>query len=427
MFLMNLGYGWPIAAAVDDLEGVVIIPAHNDAERVRRTSTREFSRVLVDPQLYLAGLSAEDCSTTCCRLATYPWFGVEDLPRFDSSSEKKRDWKAKLKVATADGWLGEPPSGDAIREACIEAIDFQIELGCSHIILPSPLVTEREDEAELQAIWLDAAMEVVEESDVAAPVLASIAIADSAVSSASFDEAAFLDTIVDQVTTRDVHGVYIVVVQTGPADHPFDTPSHLLRAYAHLSARFGETGLDTIVVNFADVFGLGTLAHGATAFATGASRNLRRMSLAAYRDAGGGRALPSLYSHKMLGEYLSETHLDQIAEVNMLRRVSDRTHASQPLLAALRAGRSAGNVVAWAESQNNIDTAKKHFVQAMQREAVRLAGSKRPRDSVIDWLETAAASRLLLRDRLGRAGLDPSVGRHADAEAWLDALSSVSG
>ena len=155
--------------------------------------------------------------------------------------------------------------------------------------------------------------------------------------------------------------------------------------------------------------------------ASGPSQSLRRLSIAGFHDQGGGRSLPQYYSHPCIAEFLPEQHLTNVIARNRgtLRRVRDVTDFSASLLDALERGESAASVSAWAEGQNNIGEAQRHFISRLARETHAVA---RRRDKseriqfVRDWLEDALATRLFLSNRLGTAGL---VGRYAPSDEWL--------
>lgn len=421
MFFLNLGYRWNLAADVENLRGGVFLPSGTDAIGMHRRSLPEFRRVLFDPQLYLAGLNGDESRKVCARLASYPWFLVPDAPRFEGGAMTRTEWIEAMREHVAREWPSEAPEepGD-IERACTSAIDFQVELGCSHIILPSPLIVERENEAEALATWLDAGLEAAEDLDVGQPLLATIAIEESTLNVDAFAPAGFLDTVVDQTTSRgDISGVYIVIAQSVP-NHPYDTPLRVQRAYLHLARAFGSQDYATIMTNFADVFGVFCGAFGATDCATGPSHSLRRLSLPSYRDSGGGLALPHFYSNRTISELLSETDLDVIVERRLLSRVRDVTEYSQDLMDELAAGGSAANLQSWAESRNNIGMAQRHFISRLSsyERALRRAPTNHRVNRVLDRLQTAAANMLLINRRLGA---DTDIqGKIAPAEDWLD-------
>ena len=425
MFALNLGYRWNLAADVEPIQSVVYLPVSNHAERIQRARLPEAKRVLFDPQLYLCGLNPERASTACTRLSTYSWFGTLGLTEYDSGAQSQRAWQDSLRETITESWRGTPPDEAAMSISAANAVNFQSSFRCTHIILPSPLISEREDEADTQAAWLDAGLAARKDLDIGQPVLATVAVDEATLNEAAFEQNGFLDTVVDQVTSRgdDVDGAYIVVTQTH-ARHPFESSPIVMRAYLHLCASFAHAGLNTVFANFCDITGLLCTAVGATGFATGQSQKLRRLSLAGFDDGGGGgRNVPVLYTHKSAAELLTETDLDLIVEQKLLGRIRDITPHSQALFAELRReGGGAANLRNWAESQNNVAAAQRHLLHRIAREAQKMLKEAVPdrQESARDWLESAAANALLIRRRLGGTTLR---GRFAPAEEWLDCLN----
>lgn len=425
MFALNLGYRWNLASDVEPIHSVVYLPVSNHAERVQRARPPEARRVLFDPQLYLCGLDAERATTACARLATYRWFTISGLPEYDSETQSQREWQDALKTAISSEWRGTPPGEHEMHSAAMEAVSFQASFRCTHIILPSPLISEREDEADTQAAWLDAGVAAADELDVGQPLLATVALDEATLNEAAFEANGFLDTVIDQVASRGdrVDGVYIVVSQTH-ARHSFETAPLVTRAYLHLCAGFSDAGFGTVMPNFCDITGFLCTAVGATGFATGQSQKLRRLSAAGFNDGGGGgRYLPNLYTHKSAAELLTETDLDLLAGKRLLGRIRDATPHSQPLFDELRReGGTAANLRNWAESQNNVSAAHRHFLHRLARETQKHLKMSEPDrfDSTVDWLESAAANALFIQRRLGDVQLK---GRFAPAEMWLDCLS----
>jgi hypothetical protein len=427
MFLLNLGYKWTMSDT-EGLRGAVLLAAHNPASRTSRDARMEFPRVLFDPQLYLAALDAERCTTACGYLAGYPWFAVPGVKEFDSATMGRREWVTGLREHALKNWPGKPP-GD-IEPACITAIEFQQGMGCTHVILPTPLVEEREDEGETLGQWLDCALAVAEQLEVPQPLLATVAVSDVTLNEAAFEEAGFLDALVDHVTARGgLSGAYVVIAQTGSLRHPFDMPANVVKGYLHLAAAFADAGVDEILLNFADLVGYLALGVGATAFVSGASQRLRTLQLDGMADRGGGPALPHYYSHKTIGEYLTETDLDRIARADLVRRITDETTHSASLLSALRKGQSASTLTAWAESQGNTTAASRHFVRrlVLEGEAMAARGTREERREVIlDWIETGEANALYIARRLEKLGKS-SVGKRPATDEWRAALAAIGG
>ncbi|MCC6678882.1 MAG: hypothetical protein IT436_17285 [Phycisphaerales bacterium] len=419
MFALNEGYQWKSSHFADSLHGAVYLAAGNHAERMRRSVLSDFAWQLFDPQLYLAGLEASRRTKVCARLATYPWFGVTDLPDFDSGNTSLPKWQARIQGMIARRWPGAAPTGDDIAPAARSAVEFQADRGCTHIILPTPLIDEREDEAQAQGEWIDAGLEAAQDIDVGQPIVATVALSEGVLNDAAFNAGGFLDTIVDQVSSRDgVSGAYIVVAQL-QSHHPLQPPESVSRAYAHLTRAFVKCGYDFVFVNFADAFGVACVGLGAAGFATGPSQSLRRLSLAGFQDEGGGIALPHLYSHPVVGEFLPERDLSVLAENDLLAHVKDQTVHSGDLFSALERTGSAANVRAWLESKNNLAAATKHFIARMIAEGTHYS-RRTPEQRAARaerWLTEAARKQATLAEELDEETIEPTF---APAATWLE-------
>lgn len=421
MFLLNVGGTWTLATDVEEVRGAVFLAAKNSNVRFTRKASPELSRILVDPQLYLAELDRTKCGKACGRLATHPWFQVPDLPEFDSGLSGVRDWQKKVDKVAAKNWPGRAPEGACIEPASRAAVECQLGFGCTHVILPAPLIREREEEGTALAAWLDAGLSAAAELEVGQPILATIAISDATLNEDAFSSSGFLDSLVDQVTAREgLAGVYIVVAQSGVATHSLQPSPQVRRAYLHLSKAFRAGGMQIIVLNFADVFGFVCAGVGATDIVSGHSQSTRRLNLNSFRDEQYGVAVPQFYSHRVIGEFASETDLDRLAAAKLLQRVADGTPYSEDLLETLRSGGTAAALPTWAESQNNVAAAQRHLVARLALEGAKLRKlTVAKREALVrDWLEDAEAGMLYLKKRLGT----PVIGKTAPAAEWLEEL-----
>lgn len=416
MFILNIGRKKNVAAEPELGQSLIYLSAHNDLEGFAQSQS-ESSTLLFDPQLYLAGLSVKKHKKTCCKLATLPWFQIsERLPK--KGKLGLRAWRDSIPEVIDGLWGAKIDPA----KATTSAIKFQQQFRCSKIILPSPLIVDREDEAETQGVWLDVALKISSSLDVSQPLLFTVAISEEILNAKSFESGGYLDVLVDQLTSRysqQINGVYLVVLQKNSV-HPLKTPESVLKAYLHLSKMFSKHG--EVVVNFADVFGLPCLAVGASMFATGPSQALRRLCLSNYEDDGFGKALPHYYSHQTIAEYLSETDLDEMVSKGLLRRVKDVTPYSKDLIELLERGRSAAELPTWAENQNNISQAQKHFASRMLEEGKKLSSlsANGKRQYVRDWLEDADVNAVYVKSKIKRL-----KGDAVSVESWSRIVSEI--
>lgn len=425
MFLLNVGYRMNLANDLDEIIGAVFLASSHTKFRLERSKYPEFRRMLFDPQLYLAKLDPERSPKACTRLATYPWFGKETAFKYNPEEGSLQEWEMKKREEITSVWPQDYPSQGDITSACSDAMEFQLTLGCTHIILPSPIIEEREDEAITQGDWLDRSLEVAISEEITQPLIATVALDEKIINESAFQESGFLDTIVDQISSRKgIDGVYIVVSQNSNK-HPFRTGEDVLRAYATLSKEFSQCGFDIIITNFADIFGLSCLALGASDFATGPSQSLRRLSFEGFQEDVRGTALPHYYSHDNIAEFFSESDLDKLRDKKLLRRLKDHTSHSNQLMESLNSGNSAADIPLWAENKNNLNAAQKHFIIKINNEERSIAPLNQTgkKEAIIDWLENADVNITYIDKKLGS---DSIKGEVAPSENWLEIFEAVS-
>lgn len=417
MFSLNLGYYLDYGTTFNDLNGVVQQAGSNYSHRF--LDNGDHNRILFDPQLYLSSLNVEEAKKACARLSSYTWFQIEDVP-LKEDFQKIKEWQAAVQSNAESKWQGRIPAD--VRKSCEDCINFQIEINCSHIILPSPLITERENEGTVQAEWLDCALEILNEIEPTQPSLATIAIDEGALNPNSFNRGGFLDTIVDQYSSRieDISGVYIVINQTH-AKHPFETSKLVNKAYLYLTKKFSQIGTTNIYINYADLFGIACCAFGANSFITGKSQSLRRLSMKGMGDSGGGIALPHYYSHKSFSEYLSETELDKIIEKKLFRRIKDDTAFSSSLHAAIQTGNTASLVPKWAENQSNVAASSAHFISRLIKEGAGLDLIGTTPDIVKNDFTDADVEQTYLQRKIGSGFPNKS----APLAEWIEIIEEI--
>jgi len=418
MFMLNIAYKKTLLSSLDAVQGATILPCGNSFISLGNIPHLEAKRIMFDPQLYLSDLDVSDCKKVCARLASYPYFDIPGIPDIKDYSGDLNGYKKKILQEIEKLWKSKKLGN--IHNVCRRVIELQLKIPCTHIILPCPAIRDREDEAKIQADWLDEAVVAAEELYVGQPLLATVAICDSELNENSFKENGFLDTVVDQVTSREgIDGVYIVIIQNNN-DHPFKINQLIARSYFHLCNAFGQIGYSTIYPNFADVLGLICLGLGATDFGTGQSFQLRKMSYTSFKDSGFGKAFPHYYSHKSMVEFRSETDLQYIVEKKLVGRIADITPFSRPLINELKkSDGSASNLPSWAESQNNTATSHLHFLHRLALEEKRLKNMDLSSRQLLlrEQLESAAANTLFIRKRLGKNKIKGNI---IPAEEWLD-------
>ena len=391
-FFVNLGHAFKVPESFHP-EGSVILAASMPKHQLeRRTfSYRHLAKRLFDPQLYLSGLEVPTAPEFCTKLATYPWFGVEDLEAFDSGEHTQSSWRQQARASIASRWTGtipnEPAKLLAVTRQCIE---FQLGLGCWAVVLPSPLTVDPGTDYAPELAWLDAGLESATDLGCTLPVYATVAVSDICTRFQAVGENALLSLVLDAVSAREVDGVYIVIEQ---ASEPDDTRqcanTRTLSAVLRLVAGFGQGAGLTVGVNFLGAFGLVCQAVGASWWASNWYKSLYRLRLA--DKVAGGRAYPSYWSFPMACDIHLESDLSGLVAAGMLSSLSDSTTASAGLLAAAASGLGPPNVPAWIYRPSNVSAAIEHYLLSSvlhEGELVDIASAQRL-GWVKTWLERA--------------------------------------
>jgi hypothetical protein len=423
MFLLNIGYRW---TNIERVDGIIINASGVHITQIERRNINIKPKVLLfDPQLYLAGLDSEHCNTTCARLSTYPWFGGSKF-EYDSEILTQKEWFEKHRESMV--WpISLPTAVNDIRECIKACFDIQINLGVTHLIIPTPIVENLEDEFATQLIWIDTALELKSEYDY--PMLATVAFTDNIVLHQEPLDNKVVQTIIDNLSTREeLDGAYVLPVQLGNNSIRI-IQKRVASTLLYISYVLGEQNGKIVFINFADSFGYACLAVGATGFGGGYSNKTRRMNFIDFIDDAGGRAYPRFYSHNLILELLTERDLTKLRDARLLRLLkSDLTNSSENLLTALNEGRSANDVPEWRESLNNTTAATIHKIERLVKACDELSsiGSSSRVDHVLEWLQTAEANQLLLQSRFSTAPLEDD-GRHIAvwARAFEEFLDNI--
>lgn len=376
-------------------------------------------RMLLDPQLYLAGLDVNQSPKQCAKLSTYPWFGVPAAQVYDSGEQTQKKWMDEA-VATIRGrWPGKPPTDPAvIKLGAEECVDLQLALGCEAIILASPLTHDASTSYDEELAWLDAGLAHAR-AHTDRPVFATVAITDVCLRFTDPENNQLLDLISDAVSARGVDGVYFVVEQASEAADTRQCGNvRTLASVLHVVHEFAKECELTVVTNFLGMFGVACVAAGASVWSCGWYKSLHRLRLA---DQGApGRAYPTYWSTPAAIDIHLDTDFDKLVGAGMLPAIADRTAAAAGLLAAAARGVSSKNVAEWAYQQSNVTACTEHFFQASIAFDGQLQAMANPQQvvAVEKWLAAAAAQVPKVLATLGSG----SGTRTSHVTAWLDAF-----
>lgn len=392
MFLYNAFWKWNSSDPVDP-DGVVIhaagCPRENAERRPSPASRSGF--VLFDPDAYLWALDPTDCHRAVDNIETYPWVPPLDVRSNPSSM-----------------------SDEAVLRTLRESAAWQEARGASRVILPTPLVSDPSGPIDEFVRWMDLGLRIAPE--LGRPALIALGLSDVAVASQ-------LDTVLDQVTARDIHGVY-AFVETSRSSGSVAVSQEVARALLMISHFVGQRMAREVVVNFADVFGLACLAVGARAYVGGYERKARRLDFQHFEEQdGGGGAFPKFFSLATTARYRPERDMDRIRDERLLRLLrSDQTGSSESLFRALDAGRSASEVPEWRESRGNVGMARSHLIERLCSASDEIAAFDSVQEKAgwaLDWLQNAERDVAYLNARFESAPLDDD-GRHV--RVWREAF-----
>ena len=377
---------------------------------------------LLDPQLYLARLDPQ-AQKPCMKLASYPWFNVDELDEYDSQQLTQSEWKDQAESSIGNLWPGQEPQGNSTVTRCVQrCIDYQIEIGCEAIILPAPLTTNSAGYSD-ELNWIDKGIEYARGLECDLPVYATVAIQDICLKYESPPKNQLISTIADTVSAREVDGVYLVLEQSSePQRKSHCESSRTLWSILSLVHQFAIDADLKVGVNFLGVFGQACRAAGADFWSSGWYKSLYRLRMADMRSD--GRAYPKYWSFPGAVDVHLRDDFDALAGANLIGNapLDDQTPASEGLLQAASEGKSVSDVAAWVYRQSNVSEARNHFYLSVLNEEDKIRGETLAdqRQEIEDWLEGAEE----LTSEISRV-LPPDMKTNIDhVRAWHEAFRS---
>lgn len=369
---MTKEYFWPgsvhlkVPGDIQGVNGGIIYPTgvayHSLIRRDLNKKYPYLKRRLLDPQLYLIRLDPYTCRKKCAYLATYPWFPIKPFMPFNSGEHTQRDWQAELTKNIHSLWLGQlPKEQEEVEKLTTVCLKVQEELNCENYILPSPLTVDQATDYSTELKWLDAGLKV-SQAVITKPVLATVAISDSALRLIEPWENEMIDLIIDQVSSREPDGAYIIFEQSNEQGY-YCTHHNTIGSLLRLVHGLKIAGLKRIVVAYTGTAGFLSLLAGADAWSSGWYKSERKLKLADIEDTD-GRAYPAYYSHNFAGEFHVNNDLDNACKNGLLSHIEELTLASEPLLKALRSGVRVARVPEWEHRPSNVGASREHFVSA---------------------------------------------------------------
>jgi len=421
MYYSNLGYAWGVPWPVGhgvciSAWGVSAATAHarDNLDEIANHSNRFF-----DPQLYLSNLEYPDCGSAVRRLSTYSWINPEIPPQEDG--ESNTNWEERVINTVGTEWpLSLPTIREEIAERSQFCVDFQIDFGVRAILLPSPLTIDQESDYSQELMWLDEGLKVIPDGcDL--PIYATFAISDNCLIHRTPTENDLLQTIIDQITAREVDGVYLVIEQSGADDSPYIRNRNVAWSALSICRDIGVRAEKDMIVNYLNTFGLPCLSAGADIFISGPTNRARRLCLSDYLSRGGGGALPRFHSNSMIVDLLPERDIEnKIYPANLLRLLEqDRTRYSDSLLTSIANGSGIALVPEWRESRNNRAASDAHYQEIIINASNEINESANPIYATLEWLQNAERDASYLASRFED---DPLSFNHSHIAAWRSAF-----
>lgn len=424
--LINTGYRFALNPDIIPDGGIILaatIPMHTLVRR-KINQYEHLGNRFFDPQLYMAGLDPNQSGETCAILASYSWFGVDGLIEYESDQQSQSAWRRGTLEKITEKWPRNPINSninpDMVRDVVRDCIDFQIQLGCSGIILPSPLTYDPGTNYSEELFWLDTGINYVRSrADLNIPVFATIALADNCVRYSDPIANPLLDTILDSVGAREVDGVYLVIEQGSESNESRHiSNTRLLWSALHLVHTFKNDIGFRVGVNFFGAFGLALEAAGAEFWASGWYKSVYRLRIA--DKLKGGRAFPSLWSNSSVVDINLESDFDALATAGIVGDVADVSSVSDGLFRAAASGVPTRSVPSWEYRQSNVTAAQDHYmtliVQAERQHSV-FSGKDRL-DFVENWLIEAANKVEKMNAVLGQRRKT----KIEHVQSWLDSF-----
>jgi hypothetical protein len=179
----------------------------------------------------------------------------------------------------------------------------------------------------LRSPWAQIAFTLAQEScdykheqNLSEPLYITLAIAEE-----SFRDFDLLNQFLDEITTLETDGFYLLIFQAG-SDYGRSMDSTVLSNFLYFLYSLGEINQFNIIVGFADLCGYLFRTVGAQYFASGWSHNQRLLSKNRWCGGGGGRQpLPRYTSLQLLNTILVSPELRSIHREGQIQRVISNT------------------------------------------------------------------------------------------------------
>jgi hypothetical protein len=420
LYLFNARRNLTIPETETLITGVVIAASAVSAVDLQRRTKKfheyeHFKRRLLDPQLYMASLDPALDQKTTEKLAAYPWFHGDSVPKFSSGEYgTPTKWKQVHQEALVSKWTRTIPSDPAaIKKAVEAAVQYQQNIGCESILLAGPLTTIEDQSAEVEIAWIRAGIEACQKLGVNAPVCATVALSEAVLHAAPLKNP-IIHSLSNYISSRaELAGAYLIIEQSDSAKYFWDAKDPLMACLV-LIDDLHRGAKKKVILNYLGTFGVVASAVGADIWSSGYFLMQRRFC----RVATTGRAYPRYHSFPLAGDIGLKEDLDSINKRGLLSEVITPTNADKNLRAAFERKLRVENVPQWKHTMNNCAAAQAHYLQVAAAAANALA-EKSPEERR-EWVHSWLKSAVELVKKLESQKLVTSASDIRHQKVWLE-------
>ena len=198
-----------------------------------------------------------------------------------------------------------------------EVLNWQSNLDVSAVVSPTVIVDDLG--SQWAQIALSLAQETINQHFQEKPLVVSLVVTEEALRNRPL-----VNAWLDELTTLDVDGFYLVVRRTHEPYRQHYEPD-VLSALLHVCYSLAEINQYRLFVGYTDMVTLLLHAVGVTATASGWSLGLRQFSLRRFQPVDGGRPSRARYSSRPLLNSVFITHLDTIHSRGQISSILSNT------------------------------------------------------------------------------------------------------
>ena len=278
------------------IDGVILSPRDERADQICDVvqrwldqSTEGRLQIVMDSQLYASVIG----STRLGKLEDYPFYPGQLGRRSFASISRLQD-------------------------IVHSAIDYQCGLPLTSILSPAVPIDA------VNSVWSGVYLTLLDESCTyysskgdSRPLYGSLLIEEGALVGARAD----LDALLDDLTSYEVDGYYIVIVRNAVA-YPSIMSEDCMNSAMYLAYVLAEVNGYDVIWGFSDLDGIPLVASSVGTIATGWYANLRQFSYARWLPSGGGRQpRPRYTSVQLISSLIKDIELQSIYDLGQILSV----------------------------------------------------------------------------------------------------------